>query len=157
LKIFTLTVRQNGKVKDSCCWNHIRRRLAHPESRPRRSHQTGTPITNIQLRTTLTYIPQICQYIETRRSYIDFIGDHVDSRLADHKKLNKLCQDYQLYSPNLDGSVQEILEKVEDMAEVDTEFFAQLSKREKDEIQTLVAQCKEIFELLLELRRKELE
>jgi hypothetical protein len=49
------------------------------------------------------------------------------------------------------------LEKVEDMAEVDTEFFAQLSKREKDEIQTLVAQCKEIFELLLELRRKELE
>jgi hypothetical protein len=111
----------------------------------------------IQIQALLTYSTQICQYIETRRSYIDFIGDHVDSRLADHKKLNKLCQDYQLYSPNLDGSVQEILEKVEDMAEVDTEFFAQVARREKDEIQTLVAQCKEIFGLLLELRKKELD
>jgi hypothetical protein len=43
------------------------------------------------------------------------------------------------------------------MAEVDTEFFAQLARREKDEIQTLVAQCKEIFGLLLELRKKELD
>jgi hypothetical protein len=49
------------------------------------------------------------------------------------------------------------LEKVEDMAEVDTEFFAQLARRDKDEIQTLVAQCKEVFELLIELRKKELD
>jgi hypothetical protein len=155
--ISPLIIYQNGKVKDPCCCNHIRRKLAHPKSRPRRSYQTGKPISTIRQRATLTYTPQICQYIETRRSYIDFIGDHVDSRLADHKKLNKLCQDYQLYSPNLDGSVQEILEKVEDMAEVDTEFFAQLARRDKDEIQTLVAQCKEVFELLIELRKKELD
>jgi hypothetical protein len=155
--VSTLTICQDGQIKDPCCWSHFHRRLAHLKGRPRRSHQTGTPILIIQIQALLTYSTQICQYIETRRSYIDFIGDHVDSRLADHKKLNKLCQDYQLYSPNLDGSVQEILEKVEDMAEVDTEFFAQVARREKDEIQTLVAQCKEIFGLLLELRKKELD
>jgi hypothetical protein len=155
--VFALTISQDGQVKYHYIHNLKRRRLADSEGRPRRSHQTGTLNLTNQVRTTLTYTPQICQYIDTRRSYIDSIGDHVDSRLADHKKLNKLCQDYQLYSPNLDGSVQEILEKVEDMAEVDTEFFAQLARRDKDEIQTLVAQCKKIFGLLLELRKKELD
>jgi hypothetical protein len=68
-----------------------------------------------------------------------------------------LCKDYQLYSPNLDGSVQEILQKVEDLAENDSLLLAELLERETDGLQSLLVEFKGIYEQLLRLRRKKLD
>lgn len=104
--------------------------------------------------TNLNHTVKVCQHIKNKRSYVDFVSDHAHQRIDEHQHLNKLCKDYQLYSPNLDGLIQEILEKVELMVEIESEFLGLLSDREKAEVKMLVDQAKEIFEQLLPLRRK---
>jgi hypothetical protein len=113
-----------------------------------RIRQVGSSLLNTQSqRNANAYTSQIAQYISTRKSYVDFVGEHVQSRLDNSTKLKRLCKDYQLYSPNLDGSVQEMLQKVEEGAENDGIFFAQMLKMEEAEIKSIAVECLEMVEI----------
>jgi hypothetical protein len=103
------------------------------------------------------YIPKICKYIKARKVDVESIAEHFELRLDKHRRLNTLCKDYQLYSPNLDGSVQEILQKVEEIAENDSLLLAELLERETEGVQSLLVEMKGIYEQLLRLRRKKLD
>ena len=105
----------------------------------------------------LKHTYQLWQYIYTRKLYVDFVGEHVELRLDQHKKLNKLCKDYELYSPNLDGSIQEILDHVNELAENDCVFFERLFKGEKAGLQALIEECKEIFGEYSQFRSQKLD
>ncbi|KAH0288012.1 hypothetical protein M436DRAFT_81595 [Aureobasidium namibiae CBS 147.97] len=100
---------------------------------------------------------QICEYIQTKRSYIDFLSDYAALRVEEHKDLDRLIKDYQLYSPNLDGSIQEILERVADTTENGNVFLTHLAKREKDEVSMLISQVKEVYTQWLPLMLEKLK
>lgn len=53
--------------------------------------------------------------------------------------------------------MQEILQKVEDLAENDSLLLAELLDRETDGLQSLLVEFKGIYEQLLRLRRKKLD
>jgi hypothetical protein len=67
--------------------------------------------------------------------------------------LKRLCNDYLLYSPNLDGSVQEILLEVKRGAEDDGLFYVQLLELEEAGIESIVVEFLEMVQRLKVLRK----
>ena len=88
---------------------------------------------------------------------MDFLSDYAALRVDENKHLDKLIKDHQLYSPHLDGSIVEILERVADMTDNGNVFLTHLAEREKTEVDMLIAQVKEVYKQWLPLMLKKLK
>lgn len=74
----------------------------------------------------------------------------MDERKQQCDKVFQLCGDYERHSPNLDGSVLEILHKVQQVLDLDTKFLVEQRKCYMSEIEKLQVDLAEIREVLEE-------
>lgn len=76
------------------------------------------------------------------------IAEQMRLRNDECAQLDKLCQDYERYSSNLDGSVLEILHKVQEGINKDAEFFKSQCMRHYEEMVAIHAKLNEMREKL---------
>lgn len=69
---------------------------------------------------------------------------HIVESKIEEEKLRKLCQDYELYSTNLDGSILEILQKVQEILDKDVKFLRDECERHGRESQALARLLDEV-------------
>lgn len=77
------------------------------------------------------------------------IDAHMEERKQQCDKVFQLCHDYQLHSPNLDGSVLEILQKVQQVLDLDSKFLVEHRNRDVsgiEELQKDVAEIRKVLE-----------
>ncbi|KAG9604983.1 hypothetical protein KCU77_g885, partial [Aureobasidium melanogenum] len=80
----------------------------------------------------------------TSASPMSAIIEQMRLRNDECAKLRKLCRDYELYSSNLDGSVLEILHKVQEVLNKDSEFFMNQRERHEEDMKTMNAKLDEM-------------
>jgi hypothetical protein len=77
------------------------------------------------------------------------LEQHIHDRKQEGDKVLQLCRDYELHSSTLDGSMLEILQKVQRMLNQDTDFLLEQKTRcrkDLDEMLVKVDDMKKIME-----------
>lgn len=87
--------------------------------------------------------------------HIASIVEHIDKRKKKRDEICKLCQDYELYSMNLDGSLLEILQKVQNLLSKDSDFLLKEMNRHSDDMLAMSAKLEEMSKRLLEQAKNE--
>lgn len=77
-------------------------------------------------------------------SHMVVIDKQTKLRSDECAKVRKMCQDYELSSSNLDKSVLEILYKVQDTLDKDTNFLEKEQKRLVEDVKTVSVKLEEM-------------